>query len=364
MPQKRVVVAMSGGVDSSVAAGLLAREGYEVIGITMRLWTQEDAGAARHHKRCCSVEDTDDARAAAAALGIRHYVLNLEREFKEDVVDHFVREYTRGRTPNPCLSCNDKVKFRPLLEHALALGADYLATGHYARISPVGQGPSPDRADLLQAVDPGKDQSYVLYTLGQAELTRTLFPVGEYPKDEIRRLAREWRLPNADKPDSADICFIPRGDYRAFVRDRVPVTAGAIVDTSGRAIGEHEGIVNYTVGQRRGLPGRGDAEPLFVIDIDADENRVVVGPHEDLMAPGLVADELTFVGGETPAGETPVQARIRYRSPAVPSRLVVNGETAEVHFEKPQRAVTPGQAVVFYDSERVLGGGTIATRLK
>jgi tRNA-specific 2-thiouridylase len=349
---------MSGGVDSSVAAGLLARQGYEVIGITMRLWTEEDAGAARHHKRCCSVEDTDDARAAADALGIRHYVLNLEREFKEDVVDHFVREYTRGRTPNPCLACNDKVKFRPLLEHALALGADYLATGHYARVR------HGERAELWQAVDPGKDQSYVLYTLGQAELSRTLFPVGEYPKDEIRRLAREWGLPNADKPDSADICFIPSGDYRAFVRDRVPVAAGAIIDTEGREVGEHEGIVNYTVGQRRGVPARGNTQPLFVIDIDAEENRVVVGPHEELMAAGLTADELTFVSGETPAGETPVLARIRYRSPAVAATLKVSGETAEVRFERPQRAVTPGQAVVFYDGERVLGGGTIAGRLR
>jgi tRNA-specific 2-thiouridylase len=250
------------------------------------------------------------------------------------------------------------VKFRPLLEHALALGADYLATGHYARIRHA------ERSDLLTAVDPAKDQSYVLYTLRQEELTRTLFPVGEYPKDEIRRLAREWALPNADKPDSADICFIPSGDYRAFVRDRVPVTAGAIVDTAGREVGEHEGIVNYTVGQRKGVPARGNAEPLFVIDIDADENRVVVGPHEELMATGLIADELTFTSGEAPPGKTPVQARIRYRSPAVPATMRVDGDTAEVHFERPQRAVTPGQAVVFYDGERVIGGGTIATRLK
>ena len=368
MPQKRVVVAMSGGVDSSVAAGLLAREGYDVVGITMRLWTEEDAGAARHHKRCCSVEDTDDARAAADAVGIRHYVLNLEREFKESVVDRFVGEYARGRTPNPCLACNDKVKFRPLLEHALALGADYLATGHYARVRhpvghPVGKGPSPHPAQLLQAVDPSKDQSYVLYTLGQAELARTLFPVGEYQKDDIRRLAREWRLPNADKPDSADICFIPSGDYRAFVRERVPVAAGAIVDTSGREVGEHDGIVNFTVGQRRGVPARGNAEPLFVIDIDADANRVVVGPHEELMAPGLIADELTFISGDPPAGETPVEARIRYRSPAVPATLTVTGDSAEVRFAAPQRAVTPGQAVVFYNGDRVLGGGTIASRL-
>jgi tRNA-specific 2-thiouridylase len=358
MTQKRVVVAMSGGVDSSVAAGLLAREGHEVIGITMRLWTEEDSGAARHHKRCCSVEDTDDARAAADALGIRHYVLNLEREFKEEVVDRFVQEYSRGRTPNPCLSCNDKVKFRPLLEHALALGADYLATGHYARVR---QG---QEAELWRAVDPGKDQSYVLYTLGQDELTRTLFPVGEYPKEEIRRLAREWSLPNADKPDSADICFIPGGDYRAFVRERVAVTAGSIVDTAGREIGEHGGIVDYTVGQRRGIPARGTAEPLFVVGIDHTKNRVVVGSHDELMATGLVADELSFVNGQPASGERPVQARIRYRSPAFPATLRVDGEKAYVRFETPQRAVTPGQAVVFYDGERVLGGGTIATRLK
>jgi tRNA-specific 2-thiouridylase len=355
---------MSGGVDSSVAAGLLVRQGYEVIGITMRLWTEEDASAARHHKRCCSVEDTDDARAAADALGIRHYVLNLEREFKEDVVDHFVREYSNGRTPNPCLACNDKVKFRPLLERAIALGADYLATGHYARVRHVRAG-ALTHCELLQAVDPGKDQSYVLYTLGQDELRRTLFPVGESPKDEIRRLAREWRLPNADKPDSADICFIPSGDYRAFVRERVPVVAGAIVDTSGREVGEHDGIVNYTVGQRRGVPARGNAEPFFVIDIDAEDNRVIVGPHADLMATGLTADELSFISGEPPTGETAVEARIRYRGPAVPATLIVrDGASAEVRFEKPQRAVTPGQAVVFYDGARVIGGGTIVSRLK
>lgn len=361
--RKRVVVAMSGGVDSSVAAGLLAREGHEVIGITMRLWTEEDAGAARHHKRCCSVEDTDDARAAADALGIRHYVLNLEREFKEEVVDQFVAEYARGRTPNPCLSCNDRVKFRPLLEHALALDADFLATGHYARVRrPATR--TDGRSELWQAVDHGKDQSYVLYTLGQAELSRTLFPCGKHPKEEIRRLAREWRLPNADKPDSADICFIPGGDYRAFVRERMPAAAGLIVDTAGREVGEHRGIVDFTIGQRRGVPARGNAEPLFVIDIDAQENRVVVGRDAELMAGGLVADGLSFVAGEAPAGETRVQARIRYRAPAVPAMLLVNGGRAEVRFESPQRAVTPGQAAVFYEGERVIGGGTIASRLE
>jgi tRNA-specific 2-thiouridylase len=286
-------------------------------------------------------------------------VLNLEREFAEGVVDHFVSEYSRGRTPNPCLACNDKVKFRPLLDHAGALGADYLATGHYARVQH-----TPDGSELLRAVDPSKDQSYVLYTLGQEELTRTLFPVGEYPKGEVRRLAREWSLPNADKPDSADICFIPSGNYRKFVRDRVPVAAGDIVDTDGETIGAHSGIIDYTVGQRRGVPARGGEEPLFVIDIEAESNRVVVGPHEALLAAALEADELTFTSRGGPVCETPVLAQIRYRAPAVLATLAVLGDTATVRFETPQRAVTPGQAVVFYDGERVLGGGTIARRLQ
>lgn len=323
----------------------------------MRLWTEEDPGAARQHKRCCSVEDTDDARAAADALGVRHYVLNLEREFQADVVDHFVAEYSRGRTPNPCLACNDRVKFRPLLEHAIALEADYLATGHYVRVRH-GQD-----AELLRAVDPDKDQSYVLYTLGQAELSRTLFPVGEYPKTEIRNLAKEWSLPNADKPDSADICFIPSGDYRAFVRERVPVAAGDIVDMAGDSVGRHEGIVDYTVGQRRGLPARGGEEPLFVVDVDAEEDRVVVGPQSELMATALLADELNWVSGKPPAQRTAVQARIRYRGVPAAATVELEDGTATVRFEQPQRAVTPGQAVVLYDGERVLGGGTIVKRL-
>jgi tRNA-specific 2-thiouridylase len=349
---------MSGGVDSSVAAGLLSQAGYEVLGVTMRLWTEADAIASRHHKRCCSVEDTDDARAAADVLGVRHYVLNLEKEFSSGVVDYFVREYTLGRTPNPCLACNERVKFRPLLEQAQALGADYLATGHYARIRSNGHG-----FELHRAVDASKDQSYVLYTLGQHELSRTLFPVGELPKAEIRRLARDWRLPNADKPDSADICFIPSGDYRAFVRERVPARAGAIVNTVGANIGEHEGIHNYTVGQRRGLPARGAAEPLYVVGLDAETNTVIAGENGDLLAEGLVAEEVLFVSGEAPAGDIPVHARIRHRSEPVPARLLIRDGRGEVRFETPQRAVTPGQAVVFYDGERVLGGGTIVRRL-
>ena len=349
---------MSGGVDSSVAAGLLTRAGYEVLGVTMRLWSEEDATASQHHKRCCSVEDTDDARGAADVLGVRHYVLNLEKEFSAGVVDHFVREYAMGRTPNPCLACNDRIKFRPLLEQARALGADYLATGHYARIRSNGHG-----FELHRAIDPSKDQSYVLYTLGQRELSQTLFPVGELTKAEIRRLAREWRLPNAEKPDSADICFIPSGDYRAFVRERVPARAGAIVNTTGENIGEHAGIQNFTVGQRRGLPARGGAEPLYVVSLDAETNTVIAGESGDLLAHGLIAHELSFVSGEAPAGEVPVDARIRYRSEPVPASLRIEEDRAEVLFELPLRAVTPGQAVVFYAGGRVVGGGTTVRRL-
>jgi tRNA-uridine 2-sulfurtransferase len=354
MARKRVVVAMSGGVDSSVAAGLLSRAGYEVLGVTMRLWTEENPTASRHHKRCCSVEDTDDARAAADALGVRHYVLNLEKEFAAGVVDYFVREYSIGRTPNPCLACNDRVKFRPLMEHTQALGAEYLATGHYARILRNGDG-----FELHRAVDPSKDQSYVLYTLGQRELSRTLFPVGDLPKTEIRRLALEWRLPNAEKPDSADICFIPSGDYRAFVRERLPARAGAILDTAGANIGEHSGVHNYTVGQRRGLPARGGGEPLYVVGLDAETNTIIAGENGDLLAEGLIAEDLSWVSGRAPARETPVHARIRYRSEPVPATLRIVDGRGEVRFERPQRAVTPGQAAVFYQGERVIGGGTI-----
>jgi tRNA-uridine 2-sulfurtransferase len=358
MPKQRVVVAMSGGVDSSVAAALLVEQGYDVLGVTMRLWTQEDPSAARHHKRCCSVEDTDDARAAADVLGIRHYVLNMEREFTENVVNRFVEEYTLGRTPNPCLACNENVKFRPLMEYAMALGADYLATGHYARIKHTRIG-----GELWRAVDPGKDQSYVLYTLGQDELRRTLFPVGEFPKSEIREIARSHNLPNAEKPDSADICFIPSGDYRTFVRSRIEAVPGNIVSSDGGLVGQHAGIIDYTVGQRKRVPARGGDEPLFVLNVDASSNTVVVGPNEQLMADGLVAESVTFCGGLPPKSPRTAEVRIRYRSEPVQAELRLDGDRAEVRFERPQRAVTPGQAAVFYEGDRVLGGGTISAAI-
>ncbi len=351
--RQRVVVAMSGGVDSAVAAGLLVREGYDVIGITMRLWTLEDPDAPVGKKRCCSVEDTDDARQAADVLGIPHYVLNMEREFRDRVVDYFVAEYGRGRTPNPCLACNEHVKFRALLDRAVALEANFLATGHYARI---------DRHDgryrLRRAADDAKDQSYVLYTLGQAELAKTLFPAGAYPKPRIRELAQEMGLLIAAKPDSADICFVPDGDYKAFVRRRLPQAAGVVQDAGGNVIAGHDGVAGFTIGQRKGL-GVALGEKRFVTGINPDLNAVTIGPEEDLMSDALVVEHVNWVAGVAPA---PVRAavKIRYRTPAAPAMVTpLDGGGARVVFDRPQRAITPGQAAVFYDGDEVLGGGAI-----
>jgi tRNA-specific 2-thiouridylase len=344
---------MSGGVDSAVAAGLLARDGYDVIGITMRLWSLEDPDAPRNARRCCSVEDTDDARAAADVIGIPHYVLNLEREFQERVVDAFVGEYARGRTPNPCLACNEHLKFRALLDRAVAFGADFLATGHYARIDE-----HEGRHRLLRAVDPAKDQSYVLYPLGQAELSRTLFPVGGYAKPQIRGLAAEMRLPLAEKPDSADICFVPSGDYRAFVRERLPAHAGAILDETGATVGAHDGVAGFTIGQRRGI-GVATGEKRFVTGIDPDLNVITIGPEDALMRRRMTVERVHWTSGLMPDALR-AQVKIRYRTAAAPATVTPQGDGASVEFDEPQRAITPGQAAVFYDGDEVLGGGIIA----
>ncbi|MBI2857322.1 MAG: tRNA 2-thiouridine(34) synthase MnmA [Chloroflexi bacterium] len=349
----RVVIALSGGVDSAVAALLLKREGHEVIGVHMHLWCEERDGKGAQRRPCCSVEDARDAQAVCRKLGIPFYILNFESEFQDHVVDYFCREYALGRTPNPCLACNERLKFGFLLSRALSLGAQYLATGHYAHVIHPAEG-----WRLIKGVDPMKDQSYFLYMLGQAELAHLLFPVGVLTKTEVRRLAVENGLPVARKPDSMEVCFVPDGGYRGFVSARVAMSPGDIVDVAGNILGRHSGLVGYTVGQRHGL-GLSGASPLYVTGLDAAANRLVVGPEEQLYASSLVAGAVRWVAGNAP--ESPVQAvvKIRYRAEGCAAVVVPGAGSAQVHFAMPQRAVAPGQAVVFYQGEEVLGGGII-----
>lgn len=355
MSQKTVFVALSGGVDSAVAALLLREAGHRVVGVTMRLWSQEGPEFAAARQSCCSVEGAEDARRVCQLLGIPYYILNYERPFQERVVDYFCREYGAGRTPNPCLACNQHLKFDLLLQKARALGADELATGHYARIDPVG-----GRFRLRAAVDAAKDQSYALYALGQAELACLRFPLGDYTKVQARALAAARGLPVAAKPDSQEICFIPDGDYRAFLAGRLAPRPGPIVDTAGHVLGEHPGVHCFTVGQRRGLGNlrlaRGGGQPIYVLGLEG--NRVVVGPDD--RAGGLWVGQAHWVSGQAPEGPLEVGVRVRYRAPLAAARLLPQGEGARVEFAVPQRGAAPGQAAVFYRGDEVMGGGVIA----
>jgi tRNA-specific 2-thiouridylase len=355
---------MSGGVDSSTTAALLVERGYHVVGLMMRLWAEgsgDGAGDAEStanfaSNRCCSPEAVADARGVCQKLGIPFYLLNFEAAFKTHVVDFFLDGYARGVTPNPCLECNRQVKFGVLLDKARALGADYLATGHYARVRE-----RDGKFQLLKGVDPLKDQSYALSVLNQEQLSQALFPLGEFSKTETREMARRFGLFVAEKHESQDLCFIADGNYRHFLQRNIPaaLVPGDIVDTQGTVLGRHAGLANYTIGQRKGL-GMAVGEPLYVLALEPERNAVVVGRLEELGRRELVAGAVNWIAGEPPRDELRVTAKIRYRAAEAPARVIALDETrARVVFDQPLRDITPGQAVVFYDGDVCLGGGII-----
>lgn len=361
MSRERVLAAMSGGVDSSVAAALLVEQGFEVIGVTLNVWPERAAsGPLDRVDACCSLAAVEDARRVADRLGIPHYTLNFRDIFADRVIANFCSEYISGRTPNPCIRCNAYVKFGALLKKAADLGARFVATGHHARVEyDQGRG----RYLLRRGVDPDKDQSYVLYVMTQDQLAHTLMPVGNFHKSEVREMAASRGLPVAWKPESQEICFVPGDDYGAFLQEYVPDAArpGPILDKSGRVLGHHRGIVFYTVGQRRGLGLSGRAA-RYVIAIDPSRNALIVGDERDLYSSDLVAEDVNYISVAGLTGPTAFKAKIRYRSPeaqALASPLPDN--RLAVHFEKPQRAITPGQAVVLYEDDLVAAGGTIAS---
>lgn len=384
----RIVVAMSGGVDSSVAAALLKEQGHEVIGIMLRLWSEpgmiEDDGLERVvQNKCCSLEAVDDARRVARKLDIPFYLVNVEQEFKENVVDFFYQEYVAGRTPNPCLTCNRHIRFTLLLNRALALDADFLATGHYVRVD---NHPLTGKRRLRRGFDPGKDQSYVLHVLNQDQLAHACFPLGDYTKPEVRAMAAERGLSVASKPESQEICFVAHNDYRGFIDryasnqdeepERPPVAAGVIgggmiqiprpgpiYDQEGQTLGRHRGLAYYTIGQRKGL-GLTSLEPLHVLRIDAEKNALVVGPAEALLRSTCVVGKMHYLSGVTPTEPFSARVRIRYKAPEQEALVTpLDDEHVQVTFSRPQRAITPGQAAVFYggeDGDEVLCGGIIA----
>ena len=359
---------MSGGVDSSAVAGLLQRRGYPVVGLTMQLWNQRRlpdlVPGGQVTGRCCSLDDVYDARHVAQHLGIPYYVVNFEKRFEEQVVKPFISEYLAGRTPIPCTLCNNFIKFDQFLEMAEGVGAGRIATGHYARIS---YHENSGRYQMRKSLDAAKDQTYFLFGLKQAQMGRAMFPLGEYTKPQVRELARELGLPVAEKPDSQEICFVPNGDYAAFIsayfeeQGIAPKsTHGEIVDTAGRVLGEHQGVHHFTVGQRKGLRIAA-RDPLYVIATSPSDQRVIVGGNDDLLRPRLTAKEINWISIAPILAPVRAQVKIRNKHAAAPATLYPTSDPArvEVHFDEPQRAITPGQGAVFYDRDLVLGGGWI-----
>ena len=358
MDKKKVVVGMSGGVDSSVAAYLLKEQGYDVIGVTMQIWQEEDSLTQEENGGCCGLSAVDDARRVAADLGIPYYVMNFRKEFKENVMDYFIGEYLQGRTPNPCIACNRYVKWEALLQRSLEIGADYIATGHYARIEQLANG----RYAIKNSVTAAKDQTYALYNLTQHQLAHTLMPVGDNTKDEIRAIAEKIGLRIANKPDSQDICFVPDGDYAGFIKreaGQALPAPGNFVTEDGTVLGRHKGITNYTIGQRKGL-NLSLGKPVFVTEIRPETNEVVIGDNETLFTRELYAENVNFMAVPDLKEKKEFTGKIRYAHKGASCTIEqIEKDKIRCVFEEPQRAVTPGQAFVFYDGEYVAGGGTI-----
>lgn len=354
---KKAMIAMSGGVDSSVAAFLMKNSGYECIGATMKLFQNEDVGISKEHN-CCSLDDVEDARNVASSLDMPHYVFNFSDRFKEDVVDKFVQCYENGITPNPCIDCNRYLKFEFLHDRARELGYDYVVTGHYAQIS---FDKALDRYILKKSVDLSKDQSYVLYSLTQKQLAHTLFPLGEMFKEQVRSIAEEHNFINANKPDSQDICFVQNGSYAEFIEQYTgkKYPEGNFIDKDNNILGTHKGIIRYTVGQRKGL-GLSLKAPMYVMSVDPEDNSVKLGSNEDLFSTTLIANRINLITMDKIEQPIRVKAKVRYRHTEQWATVTqIDDDTIKVVFDEPQRAITKGQAVVLYDGDIVVGGGTI-----